>query len=616
MLPRVRHTLPAIAAATAIAAGAHGQLRVVNYNVAGLAGDINAQLDVFSHLAGDDVPGFVIAPHIYIFQEVETDDIALLGATINAATPGHTYTQATYTNDGKNGFAGAQALFLRNDALVEIAVDHQDIFTGAGRFSDRWHLKLLGYTSTDADIWVYGMHLKSDPSGSSEIIRRDGVLAVRANADALPASTHIIYAGDMNFYSNGELGYAAFLDPGAGEAFDPLGTSSWSGTGNAIKHTQSPRLIISGPLIGGGMDDRFDFQLSSGEFHDALGLSVIPGTYRSAGNDGDHYNDAINVGNNEYFPGDVPRSNDFADALHEASDHIPVIVDYQLPARIGAGLPADFGRVIEGTLYAVTLTVSNTVAAVVPAGGDQLLYSYSATGDLFGGGNGNIPAMGAPEDHFILVGTAVAGAVGGTVTVSSVSQGAGSVPVDSGGMIVRPAAASFDDVTVITTITVPLSVEPDTGVHQINVDVHNVGFDALQALLDVDGVSGSAAPFAFQGGLATGLGSTPAQLTFTFDSDGAPAGLHTLVATVATSDEDIPGAADTDLDLTFEVTVEAAAVTGDLDGDGDVDFGDLLIVIGQWGPCPAPPAECPADLNDSGLVGFDDILVILANWST
>ena len=35
----------------------------------------------------------------------------------------------------------------------------------------------------------------------------------------------------------------------------------------------------------------------------------------------------------------------------------------------------------------------------------------------------------------------------------------------------------------------------------------------------------------------------------------------------------------------------------DIDGDGLVAFSDLLAVISNWGPCPDPPAPCPADIN-------------------
>jgi spore coat protein A len=51
----------------------------------------------------------------------------------------------------------------------------------------------------------------------------------------------------------------------------------------------------------------------------------------------------------------------------------------------------------------------------------------------------------------------------------------------------------------------------------------------------------------------------------------------------------------------------------DLNGNGAVDFADILVVIGAWGPC---PLYCPTDLNDNGAVDFADILVIIGAWGT
>jgi len=48
----------------------------------------------------------------------------------------------------------------------------------------------------------------------------------------------------------------------------------------------------------------------------------------------------------------------------------------------------------------------------------------------------------------------------------------------------------------------------------------------------------------------------------------------------------------------------------DLDGSGDVGFGDVLQIIGAWGPC----SGCPQDLSGNGIVDFADILVVIANW--
>jgi hypothetical protein len=49
---------------------------------------------------------------------------------------------------------------------------------------------------------------------------------------------------------------------------------------------------------------------------------------------------------------------------------------------------------------------------------------------------------------------------------------------------------------------------------------------------------------------------------------------------------------------------------GDVDGDGDVDVIDLLLVIASFGPCPG----CAADLNNDGVVNVVDIIAVLSHW--
>jgi len=53
---------------------------------------------------------------------------------------------------------------------------------------------------------------------------------------------------------------------------------------------------------------------------------------------------------------------------------------------------------------------------------------------------------------------------------------------------------------------------------------------------------------------------------------------------------------------------------GDLDRDGVVGIVDFLILLGEWGLCPAPPDTCAADLDGDGVVGILDFLLLLANW--
>lgn len=55
------------------------------------------------------------------------------------------------------------------------------------------------------------------------------------------------------------------------------------------------------------------------------------------------------------------------------------------------------------------------------------------------------------------------------------------------------------------------------------------------------------------------------------------------------------------------------AVLGDLDGDGAVGTGDLLILLGAWGACDGCGA-CDADLDQDCAVGATDLIVLLGNW--
>jgi len=55
---------------------------------------------------------------------------------------------------------------------------------------------------------------------------------------------------------------------------------------------------------------------------------------------------------------------------------------------------------------------------------------------------------------------------------------------------------------------------------------------------------------------------------------------------------------------------ECESCIADVDGSGDVGFGDVVALLAAWGPCP----ECPEDVDGDGTVGFGDLVLVLSSW--
>lgn len=597
----------------ALSSAAHAQLRVVNWNVAKLAGDPVAVENVFAAIADDDRPGFAVAPAIIAVQEVPSSSKRALEAIIADAIPSATYATATYTtSSGENGSGGAQFLAYRTDLLQEIPGSHRDIFTGAGRDTDRWRLRLVGSTDAAGEIWIYSSHLKASNSSSDAELRHEGAIAIRDDADSLPAGSNIIYLGDFNVYSNGEEAYQEFLAPGSGQAVDPIGSGSWGGSSNAIKHTQSPRLS-GGGLVGGGMDDRFDMQLYTPPMSDGAGLSIMSGTYRAFGNDGNHYNDSINAGTNTYYPSEIARSNALADDLFEASDHIPVVTDLQVPGVLSCLLDADLGRVVSGGSASINLKLANVRQAATPDAIDEIAYTATANPPFSGGGSGIAPLLPSFAVEPFALDAGIEGEFNAVIDVVSSSPGVGQPvwAISTGGTAIRPAVPSWSSKAVVEDTVVGESAAPDSGVVFIDVPIHNAGWDVNQSALDLDSVSGLANGFFVWDGLGSQVEGGVGLLRFGFQTDGTEDGVYAVDLVVRTTDEDVPGESTHEVTLRLEVTIGDTGPLGDLNGDGIVNGADLGLLLGSWGVC----GGCPADLNGDGIVNGADLGLMLGAWT-
>ncbi|MDB9854096.1 lamin tail domain-containing protein [Candidatus Marinimicrobia bacterium] len=177
---------------------------------------------------------------------------------------------------------------------------------------------------------IYGVHLKASSGTSNAVQRLEEVTVLRNHLNNLNPNSKFIVAGDFNIYSNNSNSEPAFDmltsegENSQGQLFDPINRiGNWHNNSSfADVHTQSPRTTQFGGGANGGMDDRFDWLfISESMLSTESDVHYMEDTYEVLGNDGNHFNDAINNGNNSAV------SNEIANALHSASDHLPVYMD-------------------------------------------------------------------------------------------------------------------------------------------------------------------------------------------------------------------------------------------------------------------------------------------------
>ena len=172
----------------------------------------------------------------------------------------------------------------------------------------------------DDTLVVYGVHLKASSSTSDEQQRTREVTALTSR---MTTRRNVIVAGDYNVYRPDEPALQALIGPSAIRRFiDPLG-SNWRRNDAAFAsyYTQCTRattISSCGGGVDGGIDDRFDFILSSAE----LAPRVLTSTYTAFGNDG-----AIRFNRSINDPPNQKVSAEMAAALLCASDHLPIYVD-------------------------------------------------------------------------------------------------------------------------------------------------------------------------------------------------------------------------------------------------------------------------------------------------
>jgi len=566
--------------ATAIS-GAFAQLRIVDYNTAGIQNN-TAMQTVLAAIAAESVNGVVKPIDVMILQELSSGDINTMVSNLNSLGMG-TYIASSV---GSTTGAGGVGLVYRDES-VDLIQQQQVVNTsgsGAARGVMRFTLRPAGYDSA-ANFYIYNSHYKSSDNGTDAARRNVEAAAIRANSDALGQGAHVIYAGDFNIYRSSEPMWATLTGAGNGQAFDPVNqVGTWhDGSSFRAVHTQNP---AGSGGVGGGMDDRFDWQMITGELQDNEGMSIISGSYHAFANNNTHtMNGHINTGTGATLT--------VLNALGDASDHLPVVAQYQVPAKMAVAVSSVPTNVLVGASVNATVNVSNSagdnqsVSKVVMTaiGADELDYTVTGSGAASGSLNGTDAALGGSNNHDFSLSTATAGAKVATFTTNATSP---QVPnpsniVNRNYNVLDHATPSFDSASESASLMYDFgAIALGDPTPMFSFDVFNrlattdftasMDFDSVTASGDTSALTTNAAALAGSLVLSAGAGQS-----FTASMATAAIGVFEATYTLNFSDENLAGALNKSIVLTLSGEVFSPTLDGDYNGDGTVDAADYVV---------------------------------------
>ncbi len=266
-----------------------------------------------------------LKPDILVVQEVTSLEGAqqFLSEVMNFTFPG-TYAMAPFV-DGPDS---DNAMFYKKSAITHIKTS---MIPTALRNIAEYYVKVRSGPGAGQSFRVFAAHLKSSDGITNKNKRAAEARILRNRMNALPRNSVFVICGDFNLYTSDEKAYKNLVGTEAdndGRVNDPVNSpGKWHDNMTfALLHTQSTHSTMGGGFASGGLDDRFDFILVSDRALTNPKLAYFKNSYVAYGNDGKHFNKAVNVS-----PYTYPRY--ITDALYQASDHLPVAIQLlPLPA--------------------------------------------------------------------------------------------------------------------------------------------------------------------------------------------------------------------------------------------------------------------------------------------
>ncbi len=218
----------------------------------------------------------------------------------------------------------------------KVELKSQESISTSPRETNVYKLYLKTPTLANGDtIFLYHLvtHLKAGSEPSDAQQRATAASAIMNYISTKSIQGNVLLSGDMNLYGASEGAFVTFTTPSGSNNFrfyDPLNQiGEWHSNYNyRYVHTQSTRTVANeGCFSTGGIDDRFDFILSSANIlSGSSGLKFY--NYYTIGQDGNRYNSSITS------PTNTSISIEVANALYGLSDHLPVVMKLIYPSNL------------------------------------------------------------------------------------------------------------------------------------------------------------------------------------------------------------------------------------------------------------------------------------------
>jgi len=273
-----------------------------------------------------------VKPDILTVNEMKADNVYANRVLVNVLnTNGVTYyKKAAFTNNSSSDlvnmlFYNSNKLNLHSQEIISKDIQNSDLTRVIDVYKLYYKSASLGTGPDTTFLYCIVGHFKAGSASADQADRDRTATAIMSYLNTKNKADNYLMMGDFNVYNSNEAAFQKLINSSNTKMnfSDPVNqVGNWSNnSAYTAVHTQSTRSsnTNSGCFAGGGMDDRFDYILSSKNIlNDSTGFKYVAGTYKAVGQDGNHFNIALTDNTNNTVPANV------LSALYEMSDHLPV----------------------------------------------------------------------------------------------------------------------------------------------------------------------------------------------------------------------------------------------------------------------------------------------------